>query len=173
VWCLKQLDTGLSPRKPRFAPGSVHVGFMVDKVTLGQVFLEFFGFPLSKSFQHCSILIYHRTKRCVSALTKQRIIPRASALIRQCLGSGASGPWLEVNWENVNKDTESDLFKSIYQLFIKLSSLCRYLCEPKNLINFPASIIIWSEAFAAIGLNKSSSGNHLTRLIARQDHYYS
>jgi hypothetical protein len=26
---------------------SVHMGFMVDKVTLGQVFYEFFGFRLS------------------------------------------------------------------------------------------------------------------------------
>jgi hypothetical protein len=28
----------LSPRRPGFDPGSVHVGFVVDKVALGQVF---------------------------------------------------------------------------------------------------------------------------------------
>jgi len=28
-------------------PGSIHVGFVVDKVALGQVFSKFFGFPLS------------------------------------------------------------------------------------------------------------------------------
>jgi hypothetical protein len=34
--------------RPGFAPGSVHVGFTVDKVALGQDFFpEFFGFPLS------------------------------------------------------------------------------------------------------------------------------
>jgi hypothetical protein len=28
-----------------FKPGSGHVGFVVDKVALGQVFSEYFGFP--------------------------------------------------------------------------------------------------------------------------------
>jgi hypothetical protein len=32
-----------------------HVGFVVDKVALGQVFSEYFGFPLSISFHRCSI----------------------------------------------------------------------------------------------------------------------
>jgi hypothetical protein len=35
---LKRLVAGLSPRRPGFDPGSVHVGFVVDKVALGQVF---------------------------------------------------------------------------------------------------------------------------------------
>jgi hypothetical protein len=42
---LRSLVAGLSPRRPGFAPGSIYVGFVVDKVTLGQVFSEFFGFP--------------------------------------------------------------------------------------------------------------------------------
>jgi hypothetical protein len=37
-------------RQPRFKPRSGHVGFVVDKVTLGQVFSEYFGFPLQFSF---------------------------------------------------------------------------------------------------------------------------
>jgi hypothetical protein len=44
----------LGPRRPGFDPGSVHVGFVVDKVTLGQVFPEYFGFLLSISFNRCS-----------------------------------------------------------------------------------------------------------------------
>jgi hypothetical protein len=36
---LRQLATGLPPHRPRFDPGSVHVGFVVEKVALGQVFL--------------------------------------------------------------------------------------------------------------------------------------
>jgi hypothetical protein len=36
---LRQLVAGLSPRRPGFDPGSAHVGFVVDKVALGQVFL--------------------------------------------------------------------------------------------------------------------------------------
>jgi hypothetical protein len=35
---LRLLVAGLSPRKPEFDPGSVRVGFLVDKVALGQVF---------------------------------------------------------------------------------------------------------------------------------------
>jgi hypothetical protein len=34
---LRRLVTGLSPRRPVFDPGSVHVGFVVNKVALGQV----------------------------------------------------------------------------------------------------------------------------------------
>jgi hypothetical protein len=44
---LRSLVAGLSSRRPGFAPWSIHVGFVVDKVALGQVFSEFFGFPLS------------------------------------------------------------------------------------------------------------------------------
>jgi hypothetical protein len=35
---LRRLVACLSPRRPGFDPGSVHVGFMVNKVVLGQVF---------------------------------------------------------------------------------------------------------------------------------------
>jgi hypothetical protein len=35
---LRQLVAGLSSRSPGFVSGSIHVGFMVDKVALGQVF---------------------------------------------------------------------------------------------------------------------------------------
>jgi hypothetical protein len=35
---LRWLATGLSPRRPGFAPRSIHVGFVVYKVTLEQVF---------------------------------------------------------------------------------------------------------------------------------------
>jgi hypothetical protein len=38
-----------------FDPGSVYVGFVVDKVALGQGFPEYFGLPQSISFQQCSI----------------------------------------------------------------------------------------------------------------------
>jgi hypothetical protein len=46
---LRRLVAGLSPRRPGFNPESVHVGFVVDKVALRQVFFfsEYFGFPLS------------------------------------------------------------------------------------------------------------------------------
>jgi hypothetical protein len=38
-----------------FDPGSVYVGFVVDKVALGQGFPEYFGLPQAISFHQCSI----------------------------------------------------------------------------------------------------------------------
>jgi hypothetical protein len=38
--------TGLSPWRPGFAPGSFHVGFVVDKVALGQVCLRVLWFSM-------------------------------------------------------------------------------------------------------------------------------
>jgi hypothetical protein len=35
---LRRLAAGLPLRRPGFDPGSAHVGFVVDKVALGQVF---------------------------------------------------------------------------------------------------------------------------------------
>jgi hypothetical protein len=35
---LRSLVAGLSPRRPELAPGSIHVGFVVDRVALGHVF---------------------------------------------------------------------------------------------------------------------------------------
>jgi hypothetical protein len=43
---LRWLVAGFSPRRRR----SGHVGFVVDKVALGQVFSEYFGFPCQFSF---------------------------------------------------------------------------------------------------------------------------
>jgi hypothetical protein len=51
----RRLDAGLPARRPGFDPGSVYVGFVVDKVALGQVFPEYFGLPLSFLFHRCSI----------------------------------------------------------------------------------------------------------------------
>jgi hypothetical protein len=44
VPCLRSLVAGLSPRRHGFAPGSIHVGFVVDKVALGQVSLQVLRF---------------------------------------------------------------------------------------------------------------------------------
>jgi hypothetical protein len=52
---LRRLAAALPIRRPGFDPGSVQVGFVVDKVTLGQVFPEYFGLPLSISFHRCCI----------------------------------------------------------------------------------------------------------------------
>jgi hypothetical protein len=41
---LWRLAAALPPRRPGFDPGSVHVGFVVDKVALAQVFLRVLRF---------------------------------------------------------------------------------------------------------------------------------
>jgi hypothetical protein len=45
----QRLDASFPPRRPGFASGQ-HVGFVVDKAALGQVFSEYFGFPCKSSF---------------------------------------------------------------------------------------------------------------------------
>jgi hypothetical protein len=47
---LRRLVTGFPSRRPGFDPRSGHVGFVVDKVALGQVFSEYFGFHCRFSF---------------------------------------------------------------------------------------------------------------------------
>jgi hypothetical protein len=47
---LKRLVTGFSTLRPGFDPVSGQVGFVVDKLALGQVFSEYFGFPCQSSF---------------------------------------------------------------------------------------------------------------------------
>jgi hypothetical protein len=47
---LMRLVAGFPPRRPGFKPGSSLVEFVVDKVALGQVFFEYFGFHCQSSF---------------------------------------------------------------------------------------------------------------------------
>jgi hypothetical protein len=47
---LRRLVSGFQQRRPGFEPRPVHVGFVVDKVVLRQVFSEYFGFPCQFSF---------------------------------------------------------------------------------------------------------------------------
>jgi hypothetical protein len=53
-------------RRPGFEPGSGHVGFVVDKVVLGQVFSEYFGFPCQSSVHQ---LLHNRTHLSSGACT--------------------------------------------------------------------------------------------------------
>jgi hypothetical protein len=54
------LISDLSPLWPGFAPGSLHVGFVVDKVALGQVFLRVLRLSRVNIIPPwLSILIYH------------------------------------------------------------------------------------------------------------------
>jgi hypothetical protein len=52
---LRRSGAGLLPLRTGFDPGSVHVGFVVGKVALGQFFPEYFSFPMSVSLHRWSI----------------------------------------------------------------------------------------------------------------------
>jgi hypothetical protein len=54
---LKRLVAGFPLRRPGFDPGSGQVGFVVDKVALGRVFSEYFGFPCQSSFHQ---ILHHK-----------------------------------------------------------------------------------------------------------------
>jgi hypothetical protein len=48
------------PRRPGFALGSIHVGFVVDKVALGQALFRFLRFsPVNVITPWLFVLIYH------------------------------------------------------------------------------------------------------------------
>jgi hypothetical protein len=47
---LKRSVAGFPPRRPGFDPGSGQVGFVMDKVALGQVFSEYLVFSCQSSF---------------------------------------------------------------------------------------------------------------------------
>jgi hypothetical protein len=48
---VRRLVSGFPPRRPGFEPGSGHVGFAVNKMALGQVFSEYFGFTCQSIHQ--------------------------------------------------------------------------------------------------------------------------
>jgi hypothetical protein len=52
---LRRLVAGFSQRRYVFTSGSVHVEYVLDKMALGQGFLQVLLFPLSRTFHRCSI----------------------------------------------------------------------------------------------------------------------
>jgi hypothetical protein len=44
------LKQSFPPQRPGFAPGSSQVGFSVDKMAIGQIFSEYYGFLCQSSF---------------------------------------------------------------------------------------------------------------------------
>jgi hypothetical protein len=59
---LRRLVAGFPPRRPGFEPRSGYVGFVVDKVALGQVFFEDFSVPCQLSF-HRLLHTHHLSSR--------------------------------------------------------------------------------------------------------------
>jgi hypothetical protein len=58
IFILRQLVASFSLQRPGFTPRAIHVGFVVDKVVPGYVFLQILQFSPSISF-HCSSIFTH------------------------------------------------------------------------------------------------------------------
>jgi hypothetical protein len=58
----RHLVAGFPPRRLGFEPGSGHVGFVVDKVPLGQVFSKYLGFHCQFAF-HWLLHTHHLSSR--------------------------------------------------------------------------------------------------------------
>jgi hypothetical protein len=81
-----RLVAGLSPRRPGFDPGSVHMGFVVDKVALGQVFPRVLRFSLSISFHRCCIKLEKRKKKSSSSQGCTRSLEGCDAPVASAAG---------------------------------------------------------------------------------------
>ena len=64
--CLTWLVTSLTSQRHGFDPRQVHVGYLVDKLALKQVFIQTLWFPQSVSFHQYSILIHSSTTDTVA-----------------------------------------------------------------------------------------------------------
>jgi hypothetical protein len=73
-------------RRPGFAPGSGQVGFVLEKVALGQVFFKYFGFPCQSSFHQ--ILHPLRTKRIIKEIIKKYSLLLSDSILFLRVGSG-------------------------------------------------------------------------------------
>jgi hypothetical protein len=68
---LKRLVAGFPPRRPGFDPRSGYVGFVVDKVALGQVFSEYIGFPCQSSFHQLLHNHHHQLSSGAGTISQQ------------------------------------------------------------------------------------------------------
>ena len=113
--------------------GLLQVGFVLDTVTLVQVFSEYFGFPLSLSFHQCFILIY-------SCLTEQLTSSCNNAHknnFSDCWGNMADDQILTVIVFSVQFPyrlsycSRAAIFMEEY-FFLTMKSLCQHFCYPSE-----------------------------------------
>jgi hypothetical protein len=77
---LRQLVAGFPTQQLGFKPRLSHVGFVVDKVALGQVFSKYFGFPCQFSF-HQLLHIHHLSSRAGTIGQSVANVPSGLSLI--------------------------------------------------------------------------------------------
>jgi hypothetical protein len=100
-----------------FDPGSGQVGFVVDKVTLGRVFSEYFGFPCQSSFYQ----ILHHYKQLPGAGT-----------IGQSVAAVPSGP----SWTTPpTSEKKKELGINLLQIRVDCSKVNRNTGTTKTLLS--------------------------------------
>jgi hypothetical protein len=83
----QRLDAGFPSQQPRFAYVQ-HVGFVVDKAALGQVFSEYFNFPCQsfhRFLTHTKSIPWQETARhIIEWIPQQKLTHRVDSLARNC-----------------------------------------------------------------------------------------
>jgi hypothetical protein len=139
---LRQWVAGLSPRRPGFVPRSVHVGFVVDKVELEQVFLQVLWFSYitwemnnrtvggcSSETQSHPIDMNNNLKDHPSSATRNCSLPCAKLMTASCFHDKRKNPeanfvfvsfhtmrfvaWTATSTLNIHTHWETKLF-SVY-----------------------------------------------------------
>jgi hypothetical protein len=130
---LKRLVAGFPPRRPGFYPRSSHVGFVVEKVALEQVFSEYFGFPCQSSF-HRLLHNHHHLSSGAGTIGQQwpsyqvdSVSPHPEKLKKTCF-LFSEKKWMK---EKVrNKDRVKDRKKQFFLSFLPICLLSFYPCIP-------------------------------------------
>jgi hypothetical protein len=65
---------------PEFNTRSIHTGFVVDEVAVGQVFPEYFDFPLSVSFHNCFNLYFIHLLQMLYNLNNWHVVKQNTSL---------------------------------------------------------------------------------------------
>jgi hypothetical protein len=140
---LRRLVAGFPSRRPGFKPGSDHMGFVVDKAAVGQVFYDYFCFTYQSSHR-----IHHpgpvqsgrRTKLTQSdplqEIKRRKLYSLYKSFVRYvCIslantfeiyshsGDGISVAGLLVCYVLVNTNMTHRVYRSLFQSVFSLSPL--------------------------------------------------
>jgi hypothetical protein len=99
---LRWLLGNFSLRRPEFDPRLGNVGFVVNRVAMGRVFFEYFGFPCQFSF-HRLLHIHHH-------------LSSWAGTIGQLVADVPSGPSLTLLQEKINNYEQPTRFGSAFLL---------------------------------------------------------
>jgi hypothetical protein len=142
------------PRRPGFDPRSGHVGFVVDKVALGQVFSEYFGFPYQFSFHR---LLHTR-------------LSSGAGTVGQILADVPSG--LSLTPPQEKKTINHEVPRYVFFFSYSSSSSRIFRIRPSGLFPIRINLELWSYR-QSVGLfgrwSALSQGRYLHRTIQTEE----